>query len=61
MISQTIHPTSGQGTTSTCVDTNITGISASGSSQNFPPNNVVDKNFNTLWSIYGKGHGFNLI
>jgi len=55
MISQTIHPTSGQGTTSTCVDTNITGISASGSSQNFPPNNVVDKNFNTLWSIYGKG------
>ena len=55
MISQTIHPTSGQGTTSTCVDTNITGISASGSSQNFPPNNVVDKNFNTLWSTYGKG------
>jgi hypothetical protein len=55
MISQTIHPTSGQGTTSTCVDTNITSIAASGSSQNFPPNNVVDKNFNTLWSIYGKG------
>jgi hypothetical protein len=55
MISQTIHPTSGQATTSTCVDTNITGISASGSNQNFPPNNVVDKNFNTLWSIYGKG------
>ncbi len=55
MISQTIHPASGQGTTSTCVDTNITGISASGSSQYFPPNNVVDKNFNTLWSIYGKG------
>jgi hypothetical protein len=55
MISQTIHPTSGQGTTSTCVDTNITGISASGSTQNFPPNNVVDKNFNTLWSTYGKG------
>ena len=55
MISQTIHPTSGQGTTSTCVDTNITGISASGSSQNFAPNNAVDKNFNTLWSIYGKG------
>ena len=55
MISQTIHPTSGQGTTSTCVDTNITGIAASGSSQNFPPNNVVDKNFNTLWSVYGKG------
>ncbi|MGV8106892.1 MAG: discoidin domain-containing protein [Nitrososphaerota archaeon] len=55
MISQTIHSTSGQGTTSTCVDTNITGISASGSTQNFPPNNVVDKNFNTLWSIYGKG------
>jgi hypothetical protein len=55
MISQTIHPTSGQGTTSTCVDTNITSLAASGSSQNFPPNNVVDKNFNTLWSIYGKG------
>jgi F5/8 type C domain len=55
MFSQTIHPASGQGTTSTCVDTNITGISASASSQNFPPNNVVDKNFNTLWSIYGKG------
>ena len=55
MISQTIHPASGQGTTSTCDDTNITGISASGSTQNFPPNNVVDKNFNTLWSIYGKG------
>jgi hypothetical protein len=54
MISQTIHPTSGQGTAS-CVDTNITGISASGSSQNFPPNNIVDKNFNTLWSTYGKG------
>jgi hypothetical protein len=55
MISQTLHPTSGQGTTSTCIDTNITGISASASSQSFPPNNVVDKNFNTLWSTYGKG------
>jgi hypothetical protein len=55
IISQTIHPTSGQETTSTCIDTNITGISVSASSQSFPPNYVVDKNFNTLWSTYGKG------
>ena len=54
MISQTIHPTFGQ-TTNSCVDTTVNGISASGSTQNFPPNNVIDNNFNTLWSYYGKG------
>jgi len=54
MLSQTIHPTFGQ-TTNSCVDTNVKGLSASGSTQNFPPNNVIDNNFNTVWSYYGKG------
>ena len=54
MLSQTIHPTFGQ-TTNSCVDTSIKGLSASGNTQNFPPSNVVDNNFNTLWSTYGKG------
>ena len=54
MLSQTIHPTFGQ-TTNSCVDTSVKGISASGSTQNFPPNNVIDNNFNTVWSYYGKG------
>lgn len=54
MLSQTIHPTFGQ-TTNSCVDTTVKGISASGSTQNFPPNNVIDNNFNTVWSYYGKG------
>jgi hypothetical protein len=38
-----------------CIDTNITGLSASGSNQNFLPNYVLDNKFNTLWSNYGKG------
>jgi hypothetical protein len=38
-----------------CIDTNITGLSASGSNQNFLPNYVIDNKFNTLWSNYGKG------
>jgi F5/8 type C domain len=54
MISQTIHPTFGQ-TTNTCADTSINGITASGSTQNFPPSNVIDNNINTVWSYYGKG------
>ncbi|HXW12442.1 MAG TPA: discoidin domain-containing protein, partial [Nitrososphaeraceae archaeon] len=54
MISQTIHPTFGQ-TSNSCADTSIKGLTASGSTQNFPPNNVIDKNFNTVWSYYGKG------
>ena len=54
MLSQTIHPTFGQ-TTDSCADTTIKGLTASGSTQNFPPNNVIDKNFNTVWSYYGKG------
>jgi len=54
MISQTIHPTFGQ-TTNSCTDTSIKGLTASGSTQNFPPNNVIDNNFNTVWSYYGKG------
>jgi F5/8 type C domain len=54
MISQTIHPTLGQ-TPNSCVDTNIKGITASGSTPNFPPNNVLDTNFNTVWSNFGKG------
>jgi hypothetical protein len=54
MLSQTIHPTFGQ-TTNSCVDTSVKSISASGSTQNFPPNNVIDNNFNTVWSYYGKG------
>ena len=56
IFSQTIHSSFGaEATTSTCVDTNITGLSSSGSSQGFPPSGVVDNNFNTLWSIFGKG------
>ncbi|MDW0223636.1 MAG: discoidin domain-containing protein, partial [Nitrososphaeraceae archaeon] len=56
IFSQTIHPSFGaEATTSTCVDTNITGLSSSGSSQGFPPSGVVDNNFNTLWSVFGKG------
>lgn len=54
MISQTIHFTFGQ-TTNSCTDTSIKGITASGSTQNYPPNNVIDNNFNTVWSYYGKG------
>jgi hypothetical protein len=54
MISQTVHPTFGQ-TTNSCADTSINGITASGSTQNFPPNNIIDNNFNTVWSYYGKG------
>src|SRR5688572_3503583 len=54
MLSQTIHTTFGQ-TTNSCVNTSVKGISASGSTQNFPPNNVIDNNFNTVWSYYGKG------
>jgi hypothetical protein len=42
-------------TTNSCIDTSIKGLSASGSTQGFPPNNVVDNNFNTVWSTYGKG------
>ncbi|MFZ0253955.1 MAG: discoidin domain-containing protein, partial [Nitrososphaeraceae archaeon] len=56
IFSQTIHSSFGaEATTSTCVDTNITGLSSSGSSQGFPPSGVVDNNFNTLWSVFGKG------
>lgn len=56
IFSQTIHPSFGaETTTSTCANTNINGVSASGSSQGFPPNSVVDNNFNTLWSVFGKG------
>ncbi len=56
IFSQTIHSSFGdEDTTSTCVDTNITGLSSSGSSQGFPPSGVVDNNFNTLWSAFGKG------
>jgi hypothetical protein len=54
MIAQSIHPTFGQ-TTNSCADTSIKGLTASGSTQNFPPNNVIDNNFNTVWSYYGKG------
>ena len=54
MLSQTIHPTFGQ-TTNSCLDTSIKELTASGSTQNFPPTNVVDNNFNTAWSYYGKG------
>ncbi len=54
MISQTVHPTFGQ-TTNSCADTSINGITASGSTQNFPPSNAIDNNFNTVWSYYGKG------
>jgi hypothetical protein len=56
IFSQTIHSSFGaETTTSTCVDTNITGLSSSGGSQGFPPSSVVDNNFNTLWSVFGKG------
>ena len=54
MIAQTIHPAMGQ-TTNTCANASIKGLTAIGSTQNFPPNNVVDNNFNTVWSFYGKG------
>jgi hypothetical protein len=56
IFSQSIHPSFGaDGTSSTCADTNITGLSASASNQIFIPKNVIDNNFNTLWSNYGKG------
>jgi hypothetical protein len=56
IFSQSIHPSfAADGTSSSCADTNITGLSASGSNQIFIPKNVVDNNFNTLWSNYGKG------
>ena len=56
IFSQTIHPSFGaETTTSTCTNTNINGVSASASSQGFPPSSVVDNNFNTLWSVFGKG------
>ncbi len=56
IFSQSIHPSSAtDATSSMCIDTNITGLSASGSNQNFLPNYVNDNMFNTLWSNYGKG------
>jgi len=56
IFSQSIHPSfAADGTSSTCADTNITGLSASASNQIFIPKNVIDNNFNTLWSNYGKG------
>ncbi|HEX2305348.1 MAG TPA: discoidin domain-containing protein [Nitrososphaeraceae archaeon] len=56
IFSQSIHPSSATDVTSSmCIDTNITGLSASGSNQNFLPNYVIDNKFNTLWSNYGKG------
>lgn len=54
MISQTVHPTVGQ-TSNSCADTTVKGVTASGSTVNFPPNNAVDNNLNTVWSYYGKG------
>ena len=35
--------------------TPITNIESSGSQSGFPPQNVNDKNLNTLWSDYGQG------
>ena len=56
IFSQSIHTSfAADGTSSTCADTNITGLSASASNQIFIPKNVIDNNFNTLWSNYGKG------
>jgi len=56
ILSQSIHSSFGaSSTTPTCVDTTISGISASASNLNFLPKYVIDNNFNTLWSNYGKG------
>ena len=56
VFSQSVHFSfAADGTSSTCSDSSITGLSASGNNQNFIPKNVIDNNFNTLWSNYGKG------
>jgi F5/8 type C domain len=56
IFSQSIHTSfAADGISPTCADTNITGLSSSASNQNFIPINVIDNNFNTLWSNYGKG------
>ncbi len=56
IFSQSIHTSfAADETSSTCAETNITGLSASASNQIFIPKNVIDNNFNTLWSNYGKG------
>jgi len=61
ILSQSIHSSFGaSSTTPTCVDTTISGISASASNQNFLPKYVIDNNFNTLWSNYGKGSSIQL-
>jgi len=56
VFSQSVHFSfAADGSSSTCADSSITGLSASASNQNFIPKNVIDNNFNTLWSNYGKG------
>jgi len=56
IFSQTFHSSLGAETSpSACSNTSINGISASGSSEGFPPSSAVDNNLNTLWSVFGKG------